>query len=254
MNENNVISGSNISEVWAKVFYRVHKSTGHECSPIIACIELEDTSKPKQNLTIRNELNDALSKAGTGLSIDTVANTIFPTNLWNSNLPREKLYERYDSIWPLIQKCSKNNLGVYFRRMTAYQPEGLEKPINQLERIILSRKKGTKRRSTFQLTIFDPSKDHKDAPFQKFPCLTSVSFVPSKKGLCITGFYPMQSIFERAYGNYLGLINLGQFVAHEMSMPLHKMICISGVAKRGMKDKITPIYNHLEKVTKEYAT
>ena len=34
----------------------------------------------------------------------------------------------------------------------------------------------------------------------------------------MTGFYATQYVVERAYGNYLGLCRLGEFMAHEMGL------------------------------------
>jgi len=55
--------------------------------------------------------------------------------------------------------------------------------------------------------------------------------------LAITGFYATQHLFERAYGNYLGLCNLGRFVAHELDLRLTQMTCVAGVAKIGKVNK-----------------
>jgi hypothetical protein len=41
----------------------------------------------------------------------------------------------------------------------------------------------------------------------------------------------MQYLFERAYGNYLGLARLGEFMAHEMGLRLERVVCFSAVAK-----------------------
>ena len=53
----------------------------------------------------------------------------------------------------------------------------------------------------------------------------------------VTGFYAIQYIFERAYGNYLGLCRLGHFMAHEMEPRLSKVICIATPAKLDMPKK-----------------
>jgi hypothetical protein len=60
-----------------------------------------------------------------------------------------------------------------------------------------------------------------------------VAFLPNTAAhsLQVVGFYPMQYLYERAYGNYLGLIRLGQFMAKEMNLQLEAMSCVSIVAK-----------------------
>jgi hypothetical protein len=51
-------------------------------------------------------------------------------------------------------------------------------------------------------------------------------------GLCVTGFYPMQYLFERAYGNYLGLCRLGRFMAAQIDLPFARMVCVASIARR----------------------
>ena len=50
--------------------------------------------------------------------------------------------------------------------------------------------------------------------------------------LAVTGFYAKQHMFERAYGNYLGLCHLGRFMAHEMGLTLSQVVCIATPAAR----------------------
>ena len=69
---------------------------------------------------------------------------------------------------------------------------------------------------------------------QGFPCLQQVGFAKvGEDGLAVTGFYPMQYVFERAYGNYLGLCRLGKFMAAQMGLRMVRMTCVAGVAMLG---------------------
>ena len=65
-----------------------------------------------------------------------------------------------------------------------------------------------------------------------------VSFAPfDKTKLRVTGVYATQYLFEKAYGNYLGLYNLGRFMAYELGLELAQLNCIASVAKRGAPSK-----------------
>ena len=63
----------------------------------------------------------------------------------------------------------------------------------------------------------------------------------SNGGLNITGVYVTQYVIDRAYGNVLGLIRLGNFMAHEMGLTLTRVNCVAtravlgNVAKRDLK-------------------
>ena len=52
-----------------------------------------------------------------------------------------------------------------------------------------------------------------------------------KAGLVVNAFYATQQLFDKAYGNYLGLARLGAFMAHEMRLPLVRLNVFAGVAK-----------------------
>jgi hypothetical protein len=46
-------------------------------------------------------------------SIDTVANTIFPSSMWNAAAPRRLLFDRYQKVAPRLRRSSrKNNRGI----------------------------------------------------------------------------------------------------------------------------------------------
>ena len=55
--------------------------------------------------------------------------------------------------------------------------------------------------------------------------------LPSSDGLVVNAFYATQQLFDKAYGNYLGLAQLGAFMAHELKTPLARLNVMVGVAK-----------------------
>jgi hypothetical protein len=58
----------------------------------------------------------------------------------------------------------------------------------------------------------------------------------------VNAFYATQQIFDKAYGNYLGLAQLGAFMAHEMDTSLARLNIVVGVAKL---ERITKSDSHL---------
>ena len=75
------------------------------------------------------------------------------------------------------------------------------------------------------------NRDHVASAQLGFPCLQQISFDPTKAGLIMNSFYATQQIFDKAYGNYLGLARLGAFMAHEMGIPLAQINVMVGIAK-----------------------
>lgn len=188
-----------------------------------------DTSQPSvENDEIKRYLDQSLLEHKKH-SIDTVANTIFPMSLWNPQSPRQQLYEWYKLAWSRIKSHKDNSSGTYFNRMIAF--EGGNEPVNQLEHIITKWNEGMRRHSAFQMSIFSPLTDHTNSPYGKFPCLHQICVTPhgshGKDGIAVTGFYATQILYNKAYGNYLGLMNLGKFLAHEMNLKLVNVTCIT---------------------------
>ena len=186
---------------------------------------------------IRKLLDDALADDKKQLSCHEVANTIFPISLWNPEADRKQLYERYRRIMPNVLTYRRNRHGVYFQRLIAFGHGSAYggDDVNQLEHIIQTWHGGNRRRSALHAAIFDPYKDHTHQRMRGFPCLQQVAFAPQgSDGLAVTGFYATQYIFERAYGNYLGLCRLGRFMAQEMGKQLTQVTC---VASRALRDR-----------------
>lgn len=244
---------SNLSVAWAKAFIELMKPGQEVRHPAIITIQGFDITGEIENAKIRERLNQELKKHNKN-SCETVAGTIFPASMWNPLLPNdaEVLFERYNRAWPGIKLCQTNRKGVYFRRLTSYQSkvEG-NAPVNQLQFIIDTYKQGNHRKSAMQAAIFDPSRDHSNSRILGFPCLQQVTFTPiGDDQLSIAGFYAKQLHFEKAYGNYLGLYQLGQFMAKQLGLKLTQVICIASCLERSEfnKGELKILENDLQKI------
>ena len=221
-----VIEDLNLSAAWVSAFEKIIKNGGFEITPLI--LTLTDFT---ESGGIRNALNVDLARHRLP-SIETVSETIFPESLYEyTQYNREELYAVYKRNLSRIKKIDSSNAnGTYFERMIAFDSN---KQINQLEIIISSLIDSTvKRRSKLQAAIFDPTKDHTNKPFQGFPCLQHVAFYKSENGgLILNSFYAIQYLYRRAYGNWLGLINLGKFVARETGLDFERFNCFIGIER-----------------------
>lgn len=235
-----IIEESNLSVAWGKAFLKVLAATGGEVSPLVVVINDLDNAEPPEIPGFRDALDSALKTKG--LTCDKVANTIFPLSFWNPEMSRKCLYERYLKSFPFIRRFPGNKYGVYFHRLISfgYDKKAQKRVVNQLEHIISTWKNGNHRRSALQAALFDPYQDHTHQRQRGFPCLQQVAFANiGDKHLQVTGFYATQYIFERAYGNYLGLCRLGHFMAHEMGLTLSKVVCIAALEKlKGTKSSL----------------
>ena len=242
------LNETDISSAWAKALLQITARGVEEISPLVVTITLDDQTVLERS-DIRNALDSCITAFKTSgrekfkklQAVHTVANTIFPHSLWNPNAEDDatQLYDRFRKAWPRMKKCPQNRRGSYFRRLTAFRPlDSGDVPVNQLLHIVDTYKSGNHRRSALQASVFDPALDHNNSRQLGFPCLHQVSFAPvGSSGLAVTGFYAMQYIFDRAYGNYLGLCRLGEFMAHQLDLNLTRVTCVAATAQRGTPGK-----------------
>jgi hypothetical protein len=233
------ITEGSVSNAWLKAIQLAGAHPRKEASNLIVNIEgLTDTTN-LEDMAIRSSLDQGLEE-NDDFSVSAVANTIFPASLWRPDLPRTVLFERYLKLWPRISKVRQNRRGTYFQRMISY-PQPSESAFNQLEFVISAYSNGTRRRSALQCGILAPNIDLNATPFQGFPCMQQVAFIPEgRNGLRISALYPMHYLWARAYGNYLGLIHLGRFMAFEMGLELTALTCIALVAKVDEPELVAP--------------
>jgi hypothetical protein len=224
------ITEASISRAWLRAVKLADASARKEVSNLIVHIEGLAAEGDLEEAGVRGALDLALEANG-GFSVSTVANTIFPASLWRRSRPRSLLFDRYLKLWPRINAFQQNKRGTYFQRLISY-PNVSESSFNQLDFVISAYRSGTHRRSALQCGILAPNLDLNATPFQGFPCMQQVAFIPEgRDGLRISALYPMHYLWARAYGNYLGLINLGRFVANEMGLELRALTSIALVAK-----------------------
>ena len=230
-----LINETNLSRAWAKIFLHLADHSGHQVTPLILSLTgFDEDGTPQEDNEIKTILDKLLAaKLPKQRSIEDVAYTIFPQRMWKiAAYDRTKLYSLYKQVFPRYQAMNRkvNNRGLYFQRLIDYG-RGPEEG-NQLEWIIsrYNRRNGV-RRSMLQASVFDPGKDHVATGQLQFPCLQQVSFEPTKQGLVINAFYATQQILIKGYGNYLGLVHLGAFMAKEMKMKLARMNVTVGIAK-----------------------
>lgn len=229
------ITSDNLSAAWSRIYLHILDHPGTEISPLIVSISgFERGGKSQEDVTVRGALDAVLTGEGK-VSVDDAAYTIFPQRLWQmAKGDRKRLYKMYLDWAVLAYKQSNKKLngrGLYFERLVKFGGDGPCES-NQLEWILSQYEKNPAiRRSMLQASVFDPARDHVAQAQLGFPCLQHVSFLPGKDGLAMNAFYATQQLLFRAYGNFLGLAQLGAFMAGEMGMPFVQLNVTAGVEK-----------------------
>jgi thymidylate synthase len=239
-----VPDSTNLSVAWAQSFLKLMAPVVTEISPLVVTVTDIAKGVEREDRQIRLPLDKHLTEMQQKHSklqkCHTVANTLFPLSLWNPQLADDAnaLFLRFEKAWPRISRCSGNKRGSYFRRLTSFRSVGDNPPVNQLAHIASTYRSGNHRRSALQASVFDPGLDHNNSRQLGFPCLHQVAFAPvGNNGLSVTGFYATQYLFDRAYGNYVGLCRLGRFMAKQMGLQFVQMTCIAAIAQMGTPGK-----------------
>lgn len=230
-----LIESESISSAWIEGLKTMIENPGNQVSPAMFSININEATQLEDQRVV--SIHEKYLLRYRFPSIRTTASTIFPSSYWNPDLPRVNLYQRFELMWPRIKKCRPNRYGHYFQRLILNEIEDTNHqggPTNQLELIITNLGSGNRRRSALQASIFIPEKDLTANRQRGFPCLQHVFFTPlTSSYLAVTGVYATQYLFDRAYGNILGLYRLGGFVAHETHMQLKRVDCFVSSLKLG---------------------
>lgn len=236
-----VIQSSNLSEAWARIFMNVLGATPRTRTPMILSLGGFVDATPKEDAAIRNAVDEALSRCDKH-SIAVSGMTIFPYDLW-----QHRGCPRWEDFHPLCVKRffprlkaynARNRLGTYFERMMNFTGQRGKEPrtIDQLGFIInlLKSSKRWPRQSALQLSCFDPAKDHTGQAVRGFPCLQQIGLShDGSNRIALHAFYPAQYIFDRGYGNYLGLCHLGSYIARQTGLQFARLNCYIGEPRLG---------------------
>jgi hypothetical protein len=231
------VEATSVSEAWINAFDQLVEPGVDAVSPLIVTMVLGSADIQLEQPAVKRMLDVSL-RANGEKPTDTVASTIFPSSMWNRVMPRQSLFDRYLRVLPRLKAASPaNRYGLYFERMIhwPYRQNGTDQWRNQLDHIIRTYQGDNHRRSALQVAIFDPSKDHTHQRQRGFPCLQQIAFQPDSGAgtLSLTGVYALQNIYEKAYGNYLGLCHLGEFIGQELELHLVQVNCIASTAVLG---------------------
>jgi hypothetical protein len=217
-------------------------------------LEINDPLTMTPDDLVRLTAVDALMRAGTGcgLTLDTVASTIFPQSMYKRH-GRPAMYKKIESA--LDRGGKVGSWGTYTERMISRPSSDGISRINPLEIMIEKLRSNaaarSSYRSTYELNMADPEldlvpipddgQDGGDIPTYNptfdarrnygGPCLSNVSFkLVGKNSVNLTAVYRSHHYCSRALGNLIGLARLLNFVSIEAGLTPGSLTCVSTFA------------------------
>jgi hypothetical protein len=236
-----LISKDNISQAWLAALALLVE----EKEAVNLAVAIRDPlAEDKDVRAALDRFIDCKRKAGVRVErVSTVANTIFPQELYLPRLAgkaRQHLYEMH-ALGARVSKRTSPK-GTYFGRMVAWP--GVETEVNQLEKVVLrlraNKAKGHTNGNALEIGLAVPSdgaepSSHdiriqapgKDTSPIGFPCLSHISLTLSEGKLHLTALYRNHDFAKRAYGNYVGLGRVLNFLAVESGYAVGELLCVS---------------------------
>lgn len=213
------------ASAWREAFRAVDSKSGHAAYNVIV-----DVVDPTANITRQDAriaiVDDFLS--GCDKSLETVANTIFPSGLYYRYGAPAFFDVFRDNVLKKVRRNERWS-GYYFERMMQY-PVPAGEPPNQLWNIVERiRNEHVRALNKFELSLFDPARDVDNSPYGG-QCLSFLSFkiVPgTEKTLALTAMYRNHFYVEKLLGNLIGLGRLMAFVARETGLRVGALTVVS---------------------------
>lgn len=254
-----VFQSSNLSLAWGQVLIHALR-TERTRTPAVVSISGFAGSLPAEDKELR-EAVDAVLDLHRKNTVATSGMMIFPYDLWRKRGSPD--WSSFHSLCVnrfvprLKARDQRNRLGTYFERMMNFTGVrgGVSKSVDQLGFVIeLLKKDRWPRESALQLSCFDPAKDHTGQPVRGFPCLQQVGIShDGDKSIALHALYPTQYIFDRGYGNYLGLCHLGSYIAAQTNLQFVGLNCYIGDPQHGdvNKSELSSLVNLIKRRSTE---
>lgn len=190
-------------------------------------------------------------------SVDTVANTIFPSQLDQGD-GIDALTSRYMRVFNRTMKGK--GWGRYFQRMVNWKTSD-RKSINQISAVIQRLKSrheegGKFYRDAYEIGIFAPERDLNK--FRGRQCLSLIELKPTEDNkLHMTAIYRNHYYIQKTLGNLVGLGNLLRFIATESDYDVGSLTIISTRAELDVDGwnvkKLTALLNDCEALLSSHA-
>ncbi len=227
------IEAENVSIAWLMAVKHLLDCAG-ECFNLMVNIENPTKVEPAIHTTYEQLLsNHSL------LTLKQVTYTIFPRSLYlQVNKDPDRLFEGYNRAGGVYDRLRRRHgrefgWGSYFRRMTCYpvaDEYGNTTVVNQLGEIIhMLQNRAKTYKAAYTILVQIPGLDGRR--IMGGPCLNYVALqLDSPRVLNALAVYRNHDLIQRAYGNYLGLGYIMEFICDHTGYSIGRLNCLSSHA------------------------
>jgi len=227
------VEEDNVSVAWLRAVEHLV-----DCSSERFNLMVSIRNPTQTELTIHTAYEQLLSNHGL-LTLKQVKYTIFPYSLYvQVNKDPDRLFERYNRVGGVYDRLRRRytrkfGWGSYFRRMTYYpmlDEYGNTRIVNQLGEIIQMLQDRTRvYKAAYTISLQIPGTNGRR--IMGGPCLNYLALqLTSPRVLNALAVYRNHDFIQRAYGNYLGLGYVMEFICDQTGYSMGKLNCLSSHA------------------------
>lgn len=244
------IAVDNLSLAWLHAVNQLHQTPGLKAVHLMLRIADPTSEIPEIRGAAQELICDWNQHHPTDekYDIDSTRNTIFPAS-WAARHPEPAdLASYYRARYKRLRSHPNNGYGTYFGRLVAYPRNSkYDDTGDQLTTLVAKVRQELKRAgplsSRYELNVFS---ERYDTNIMSFPCLAHLSFHLHQGRLNQQAIYRNEYLVGRAYGNYLGLAQLQDYIARACGIEAGEFaVTIGHVELDGRKGAITDILNRL---------
>ncbi|WP_440104140.1 hypothetical protein [Streptosporangium sp. H16] len=238
------IDAGNIGAAWLRAYEALMSAPGRQIVNLAVNISeplMEDVGVRASLEGDLARLRDNPTRRGNWQSVHTVANTIFPISLYTADLSDSAdRFFKHAIAADRNRRGMRSGWGTYIGRLLDYErPDGSR--VNQLEKMLEVLGEDRKWSDLYEAPITYPgeiadittpaSADfHLISPSDRRrrggPCLAHISITALDGQLHLAAQYRRHSYVARAYGNFLGLARLLNFLAIESGNQVGTMLVV----------------------------
>ncbi|GAA2735277.1 hypothetical protein [Streptomyces nogalater] len=238
------VTGRDVAHAWVAACNALDRKDNPGRTGLHTVVRITDPTS--DDAALRSEL-DRLRTAHGLWPLETVASTLFPATLAARCAGPDELAERYRRMYQAIRRYPGNQRGTYFGRLVSY-PAASKTGVDQLGTVIArlrSQAAGNRIAAAYEIDLAAPADAHedtgadllvhtagKDNSYIGFPCLSHISLQLDRDlRVHAMALYRSHYMFERAYGNYLGLGRLLAYIAQEAGLSCGTLTVVAGHAQ-----------------------
>ncbi len=248
---------SNIGEAWLRTLEAVYAAGGYAINVMSTVADPLASEDPGIRSAIDAVLIEGYRSGIRIQSVDTVAGTIFPFDLYGDpgysyhpdlepaakvalDMSASDLYQSYVEMLPILTTDTANSRGTYFGRMVSWPGKtggGRNQIADRITSLRRARDANHQRRNVDDIAVGGEAEGLMDSAsvglqvyaagdrrVRGFPCLVHIDLTLFGGRLSMAAVYRHQYLVTKAYGNLLGLSHLQAFLAQQSGYEVGELV------------------------------